>query len=178
MTAPQRNGVPKSDFWNWVRNNQNLDSRKHGLSITDVDVCIHQYKRNADAVGERDINSVMFLEEKTFCRERPFAQKDTMTVVQQVLEQPLRGEQPARYTVKNERGKDVMALYYGWHVIQFSETYPDNSAGIWWDGKPIEVPELEEVLRFDRSPITRRRISYRRHHTEPKLELFDCHSME
>ena len=169
MTVLRRDGVHRSSLAEWMRAHPGLDSRNAGLAITDIDWVIHRYVVYHDRVGDRTIQHIMFLEEKTHSRDVPFAQRDTLHLLSQFM--PTNPGQVSRKKVRTIRGDWVQLKWWGLHVVKFSGAGPLDSELIEWDGRPINLNALGQLLRFDLSPLTLRPISDRRHHVQRTLPL-------
>jgi hypothetical protein len=164
MTTPRRDG--QNDPWkDWVQENPALDSICAGLSICDSDLWIHRYMSHVDKVGTRDLQHIMLTEWKTFGRTAPFAQADTLHLIDQILRR--RGDRRPYYTIK---GKRMWVRCWGVHHVTLSGSRPDDSDWMTWDSKPVKVDALEELLRFDRDPYTLKPRTDRRHHTASQSE--------
>lgn len=165
-------GMIQTDFSLWIRQNPSLDSRQCGLSIHDVDWIVHQFKVAEDKNGPRRLANLMLIEEKRFGKEPSFAQADTLLILDQCLQ---RGN--GRAEVVNARGEPVLTRYYGLHTLQFSGSGPMDSERILWDRKPIDLPTLEGLIRFDIHPqsLLPRDLTERRHHANKAAvaPLFD-----
>ena len=160
MTRPRRDGN-EEPYKSWIRNNKALDSRDPGLSITDIDDVIHRYKVMADSVGTREIQHIMFLEVKTFGAVVPFAQGETLKLVDKLL----RLGDKKTIAIANSVVSERYLRCWGVHVLRFAGECPNTSEWIEWDGHKVSVDELTKLLRFDIDPDTLRARSDRRHHT-------------
>ena len=166
-------------FGDWIRRHPGLDSIRERLSITDSDYWIHRYRAHTDIVGSRAVDSIMLVEVKTNLRDIPFAQRDTLQLVDQLLRQVCyRKDGRRRYvTLKGSPGETRRVRCYGVHLLQLSSTRPDNSETILWDRQFLTEDLLVEVLRCDRDPDHPMLITeLRRHHTSRRSEnllLFD-----
>ncbi len=174
MTTARRDPKHQTPFGKWMNENPRLESRQCGLGITDTDWIIHQYKGCTDHLGERLIQNLLFIEEKTFCKEPPPSQLSTLRLVYLIMAGNCHNSGPAVHKVIYE-GKRITVRNYGYHLLQFSRTDPVDSKHIWWDRKPITATVLEDILRFDVSPKTLRRRdpSERRHHGGAKQRKLD-----
>ncbi len=174
MTTPRRDGTQQTEFGRWMYKNPRIDSIKAALSITDIDWIVHQYKDCTDAGGERLIQNLLFIEVKTFCKEPPFAQLDTLRVVNKIMVRNWQNYRPAVHRIWHN-GKRVTVRNYGFHLLTFSQTNPLDSEHMWWDKKDITAKTLELILRFEVSPKTLRPRdpSERRHHGGAKQLKLD-----
>jgi len=159
MTTERRDG--NEEPWRtWVRTNPNLDSKTHGLSITDIDLCVHRYMVHADRIGTRELQHVLLLEVKTFGADEPHPQADTLAV----LDAALRLLRRKKIRIPGSRTPCRRVRFWGVHCLRLSGLMPPTSEQMWWDEKPITLPELEEVLRFERDPDSLQPREDRRHH--------------
>ena len=180
MTSPRRDGNHASPFLAWIRECAGLDSQEFQLSVINNDVWIHRFSQRNESTRpiKRLIEHIQLIEEKSFSADMPFAQRDTLQVVDLILR---------RSSVKANRRwpiripdmrfgragcfRDVRWL--GMHLVQLSADRPDNSDRIIWDGKhQINEQVLIEILRFDRDPDHPNRfLDTRRHHVRPAREM-------
>lgn len=182
MTATRRDGLHQSGFLEWIRSVPGLDSRRYLISVTDSDVWIHRFSNRKETfvpgnIGKPLIEHIQLLEIKTFEADVPFAQRDTLSVIDLMLR---------KATVYNHKRRPISipdtrfgrsgckrhARWLGCHLVQLSGDRPDNSDRIIWDGKhQITVDHLIELLRFDRDPDHPERfLDTRRHHRRPFKE--------
>ena len=151
----------ETDFERWMRNNPELKSEE-GICRFDLDVLLHRYKFEEDGKGDRTIQCMMFIEVKTGMEKLSEAQRDTLSLFNQVLRnrkpnihsRPRSQIENAPVTAYSKIHKRNIRLYlYGGHLLRISGTRPDNSDFIEWDGRhQLTVKELEEMLRFERDP--------------------------
>lgn len=170
-------------FSQWIREHPELDSKKHGLSISDLDWVIHQYKEPEDSRnGSRKINNLMLIEEKRFGAEKSFAQDDTLFhildgLLKSITNEKQRSKRASHGKILNARGEYVQVRYYGLHLLQFSGSGPEDSETIHWDEKLITKDDLVQLLRFEIHPMTLRKrdTTERRHHLNKNsvTPLFD-----
>ena len=151
----------ETDFERWMRNCSDLDSRRKGIVRFDLDVLLHKYLIHEDGKGSRDIQCLMFVEVKTRMAKPSDSQRDTLSMLNQVLRnrRPNRHSKPYRQmdaTVRKVRStfldKDVTLKMYGGHLLQLSDTMPDNSGVMRWDNWKITKHHLIELLTFARDP--------------------------
>jgi len=179
MTIIQKDGEPTTPFNAWIRDVPGLDSREYSISLTDTDIWVHRFSPRVERNnGTRPLlDHIGLVEVKTHSARVPYAQRDTLDVIDKIL----------RYaTTKNGRRRPIKILdsragrpgcfrqvrWLGVHVIQLSNNRPDNSTIITWDGK-IEIDEatLVRLLRFDLDPdYPKRELDTRRHHRRPARE--------
>jgi hypothetical protein len=173
MTVRQRDGIHRSDFLRWVRNNPSLDSRRAGLFVTDIDSVFLQYRTPEDRIGERRVLNFMLIEEKRFGAVLRAMQGEVFSILDQFIRQGGNRRLPYAIKVVTARGNHVRCRYWGFHLLRFSHGGPADSESILWDEKPITLPTLEDVLKFARSPLSLRKRSERRHHsTQGQLRFF------
>lgn len=172
MTTARRDGLD-TPFGDWIRRHPGLASIQERLSVSDSDYWIHRYRAHTDKVGERAIDSIMLVELKTFMRDLPFAQRDTLALVNQLLRMvSVRPDGRRRHVILNglRPGERRKVRCFGVHTLQLSKDRPDNSDVILWDGKYLTEELLVEVLRFERDPDNPMKATpdLRRHHTSPR----------
>ena len=177
MTADRRDsaGTP---FGAWLREHPDLDARTNDLSATDCDMWIHKYRlRDEESKSRAAIDHLMLVEVKCFNANLPYAQSDTLNVVDLLLRHA---------TVQNGRRRPIkiddrrtgragatrQVRWLGAHVLQLSADRPDNSDAIRWDGKhALNEQTLVEILRFNRDPDHHSQpLNTRRHHRRPSRE--------
>lgn len=176
MTAPQRNGIAKCDFSEWLRSHPLLDANAAGLSITDADWVVHQFKIHTQHGRSKEIQNMMFIEEKTFGADigKQSAQRDTISLLAQILRNRTNPRQPSLHRVKSMMsGKLIRLRFFGWHLLQFSHAGPLDSEWIKWDWKPINLDMLVKLLRFELSPITLAPRDERSHHGGARQKTMD-----
>lgn len=174
MTAARRDNT-ESPFNAWIREQAQLDSVEFKISVTDSDLWVHRYserneKRRADASDVRQVQDhIMLVEVKSFCKKVPFAQRDTLNVIDAILR---------KATVVNNRRRSIQipdqrrpganryVRWLGVHILELDQDRPDNSKTIIWDHKTMLSEErLIEILRFDYDPDYPKKImDTRRHH--------------
>ena len=168
MTTDRRDGLD-TPFGDWIRRHPGLKSIQERLSVSDSDYWIHRYRAHTDKVGERAVDSIMLVELKTHLRDLPFAQRDTLVLVNQLLRMvSVRPDGRRRHvTLKGSNpGERRRVRCFGVHVLQLSGDRPDRSEVILWDGKYLTEDFLVEVLRFERDPdYPMKTPDLRRHHT-------------
>lgn len=69
-------------FGRWLRDQPELDSRRHSLSIQNLDYVIHAYQRKRRG---KNCQCIMLIEEKRFNGRSSAAQADTHGVLDQLL---------------------------------------------------------------------------------------------
>ena len=182
MTVARRdnNDLPFND---WIRHHPCLNSKDQFLSLTDSDLWVHRYslrneKHRRKATDTRQvIDNIMLVEIKTFSKNLPYAQKDTLSVIDGLLRKACVRKDGRRQHVKihdsRRVGRKRLVRCFGVHVLQLSHDRPDRSHWILWDGNEISMRCLVETLRFDRDPdAPSRRLDTRRHHRPTQMELY------
>jgi len=164
-----------------MRKHPGLDSVRECISVQNTDVWVHRYsprkekRRKHPTVGEL-IDQIQHIEVKAFDAEEPFAQKDTFSVVDDLLRSTSIRKNGRRYAAKikdrRKPGQKRFVRWLGHHVLQMSSDRPDSSDRLIWDGKhTITEDVLVQLLRFDRNPDHPDRfLDTRRHHVPPKKE--------
>jgi hypothetical protein len=176
VTAPQRNGIAKCDFSNWLRSHPLLDPQVAGLSITDTDWVVHQFRIHTQHGRSKELQNMMFIEEKSFGSDigKQSPQRDTISLLAQLLKNRTNPKQPSRFKVQSVMtGKLISLRFFGWHLLQFSHAGPLDSEWIKWDWKPITLEMLVKLLRFELSPITLAPRDERNHHGGAKQRTMD-----
>tara|TARA_R110000868_G_scaffold116620_1_gene310243 strand:+ start:2972 stop:3568 length:597 start_codon:yes stop_codon:yes gene_type:complete len=150
----------ETDFERWMRQSELLDSKK-GLVRFDLDILLHRYKFEVDGKGDRDIQCMMFVEVKTFMATPSPAQRDTLSMLNQVLRnrrvninsrhRKQVADQPSRVESKL-LNRDVCLRLYGGHLLQIDGSSPVNSSLMLWDNIPISSDQLIDLLLFVRNP--------------------------
>ncbi len=128
-------------FGIWLRQKQQIDSRKIGLSIQNLDYIIHRY-------SFKSCQAIMLIEEKRFKGRSSFAQQDTHNILHQGL------QYANLKPVKTARGQTMPLRYLGYHTLVFEKTSPDDGR-MWWDGQEITTDYLFKLLRFEVDPNLR-----------------------
>lgn len=169
MTISRRDKNEETPFGAWIREHPGLDSIRERLCVTDSDYWIHRYRAHTDKVGERAVDSIMLVEVKTNLREVPFAQRDTLLLVNELLRMVcVRPDGRRRYvTLRGSNpGETRRVRCYGVHLLQLGGTRPDDGGVILWDRQYLTEDLLVEILRFDRDPDhPMKSVDLRRHHT-------------
>lgn len=159
-------------FLEWLRKNEMLDSTRERLSVTDLDIIVHQYPSRESRNPKERRDNMIVLETKSHATgpvDAPFAQVDTLRVFHLLLEskrqspvRPVRIKVPAPGGGKETRS----VVFWGVHILAMSGDRPDNSGPMWWDKKPepIDQETLQAILRFEVDPFTLGPIDYRDHH--------------
>ncbi|OPL09424.1 MAG: hypothetical protein AVO34_13560 [Firmicutes bacterium ML8_F2] len=150
-----------TDFDLWIRENENLDSYKAMLSIVDLDCLV--YRIAPRSIHPEGVIYVLLLEEKTHYGTQARSQKIGHHLLDQCLKELDR--KPVSFPKFLQRqiapdviiGPVVTLHYYGYHIITFSNTNPDNSDQIIWQDGPggeeraIYTHQLEEILLFQKA---------------------------
>lgn len=111
----------KSNFSAWIKKyGPSSDKDKDAIDVQDIDYVLHSY-----LTGD-----LMTLETKEYGGEPSGAQKDTQSVIEQLLRLgAISG------TVFNNRGKKIN--YHGHYLVQFENTTPDDGwvkvDGVIWE---------------------------------------------
>ncbi len=160
MTRPMRNGQSRSPFGMWLNQCPELDSKKNGLNVADIDWCFHQF---ATRPSGREVQNIMFVEEKQFGAQVTSHQRDTLATIHRWF--GVSSDSPLTKKVWSDFAKSFVTVrFWGVHVLCFEESGPLDSAWIQWDRTRIGLPRLIEILSFKRSPITLRKRDERLHH--------------
>lgn len=179
MTAIRRDREGTA-FGQWLREQEELDSSEFCLSVIDCDFWVHRFTpRNERGNDVRQvIDHIMLVEVKTRFGDMPFAQRDTLALVDQL----------ARLATTNKQGRRIArrlrdlrpgrigprrVRFLGVHLLQMSGDRPDNSDEIIWDSRHrITEDALIRIIRFDLDPDSPLQpLDTRRHHKRPAIEL-------
>lgn len=125
----------------------------------------------------------MLVEVKTHAKELPYAQRDTLTVVDSLLRMSCTRADGRRKHVRIDDARLAarrtrIVRCFGVHLLVLSGARPDeHGCEIRWDRAFLHEDALLELLRFERDPdAPARMLDTRRHHvqaTRPTLQLFD-----
>jgi len=158
----------------WIRNERRLDSVTEGIVRFDCDILLHRYKLCIDGKSSRDIQCLMFIEAKTHDAEPTTAQRDTLSLMSQVLRNRRRNmhrPKQGRHATNHDPltlafswclGRDVRLKMFGGHLLQLSGDDPATSARLAWDRRPITADDLVSLLRFELDPDSLTPIDWRR----------------
>lgn len=189
MTTHRRDGADPSPFSKWVRGHPDLDSRERRLCITDSDQWVHNYLRRRErnvAPNALGIEAVMLVEVKGFGADLPYAQHDTLSLVDGLMRRASsRPNSNRRWTVPvpdiENPGIKRAVKTFGVHVLRMSGDRPDNSDRLLWGtysmGQCIKFDDITEqqlleLFRFERDPDhPTKMLDTRRHHLRPEREM-------
>ena len=166
----------------WLRGRHELRS-EDGINIYDEDhFCdrrfVHKYKEN----GERGVQCYMVLEVKEYGAFPTKAQQSTLAILSGYIKNFFGNRHTRRGATKDIYGKRgkvwdhvydrwVQVRHYGYHLLQFEKTCPDDSSWIKWDSKEITEDQLVKLLRFEIHPLTLMPIDARDHHKQKSFPL-------
>lgn len=158
----------ETHFGRWIRNNPDLDSRKHGIVVYDLDYIVHKY-RSFDVNGtKKSAELIMLIEVKTRYSEPTEEQRDTLYILNQIIENRRQNRHTTSETENNRHRQSygplrvysnkkkcyVNVLSFGAFTLRFSHTSPTDSDQIIWNKRQIDAKQLESLLRFDIHPVT------------------------
>lgn len=168
----------------WLRGREDLRS-EDGINIYDEDhFCdrrvVHKFKEN----GERSAQCYMTIEVKEYGAYPSDAQRSTFAILSGYIKNFFGNRHTRRGATNDIAGKRrkvwdpvfsrwVQVRHYGYHLLQFEKTCPDDSAWIKWDGKEITADVLVKLLRFEIHPLTLKPMDARDHHKRQTLPLFE-----
>jgi hypothetical protein len=174
----------ETSFGRWIRGNPSLESR-NGLAVYDIDYIVHRFK----TFDGREYQFLMLVEVKTHNSTMPDAQKDTLFILAQLIENrrmnnAMRGGN-SQHVVRKKlstgplyahsmmSGKKVRVKCFGVYQLVFSGNGPDDSETIKWNKKLIDTATLTQLLNFDIDPDTFFDIkeSMRDRHKQKKSQL-------
>lgn len=162
----------------WMRNSPELDSTQAGIVRFDCDVLLHKYKMYEDKKGSRDLQCLMFIEVKTHNADVSEAQRDTFSMLSQVLRNRRKNIHsdkkgrhafehvpPAKVWSHKER-RWVSLRMFGAHLLQMSGDDPETSLSMQWDwNRKIDLQTLIRILRFELDPDSLKPMDWRRRYS-------------
>lgn len=169
MMARDRIYGSDTPFCEWMRACTELPSYSDtcGFVATDNDVTIHRYLTPVDALGTREVQSLMHIEVKTRGGPVHDSQKDTLFKKHCCMNRP-----------RALRVKGQLVRSFGVSFLFMDNTSPDNSVVMEWGRfdrtgqifcRGIDVATLVALLRFDIHPDTLTPQAFRRHHKTREL---------
>lgn len=168
MTRERRHGADHSPFGEWMRTNPALDSRTNGLTVVDIDWCVHQYATH----GSRAVQNFMFIEEKRYAEIVRPHQMDTIKTINRFFVPSGRAALSRRVESHMARGA-VLVRFWGFHLLEFEKSGPEDSKWIRWNRAEVLPTMLEELLTFRRNPRSLEPRDERSHHGGAKqMPLF------
>lgn len=166
----------------WLRGREDLRA-EDGHNIYDEDhFCdrrvVHKYKEN----GDRSVQCYMVLEVKEYGAFPTKAQQSTLAILSGYIKNFFGNRHTRHGATKDIAGKRrkvwdhvykrwVQVRHYGYHLLQFEKTCPDDSSWIRWDGKEITADQMVALLRFEIHPLTFMPMDARDHHKQKSLPL-------
>lgn len=144
-------------FGRWMRAQSQLDSRDC-IVRTDTDHTILRYRTRKDG---RDYKLVFNLEVKEWGSYPDPSQKEILAInhaftIRKGKNMHGHPTQTAQW-IRLPNGNRARVRHYGYHLLQFEQTGPEDSAWIRWDKKEITEDQLLKLLRFDLNPDDPRR---------------------
>jgi hypothetical protein len=122
-----------TEFSNWLRQLEKpLDSSC--ISNHNLDYIWHNYRQNW----------LILVEEKRHGGGQTFAQRDTHSILDQML------SYASGCAVTNARGQKISIEYRGYYLVVFDKTTPDDSGWIEINGQMSNKSELLELLKTGR----------------------------
>jgi hypothetical protein len=176
MTTARRDAQETDPYFEWLRAEASLDSNRYGISVTNNDHWVHRFSSRVEKNGRYyPFDSMILIEVKSFDKAVPFAQSDTLELVDQLLKTRFINGRRRMLRVKDKRpgrsGCYRYVLCYGKHILRMSGSRPDRSEFLYWDDKRISLVNLLEIYRFERDPDHPSKIiDMRRHHLRPASE--------
>lgn len=135
MTRQRKDGIPQPT--DWTRQVTELPSSIY--SLIDVDLVVYRH-------FPRDVQVIMLIEQKAFNATIRFAQKETYSVLDQML------SRSSGCIIRMWNGQLAKMYYAGWHILTFDGRTPQESDCILWDGKQVAFSGLIELMAFKRDP--------------------------
>ena len=182
----------ESAFNQWMRAHPELRSQD-GIVRFDCDVLLHRYMLNlTDGLGSRDVQCLMFIEVKTHDADLRPDQRDTLSLLSQVLRNRRRNVHAARRGLhaskhvapcrakSRKSGRNIALRLFGGHLLQLSADSPANSNLIRWDGNQITQAQLVGLLRFDLDPDKLIPMDWRRRYMSTAIldNKFECNECD
>lgn len=142
---------------NWLSTHPRLDNRKCGIVCADFAILWHGYSASRDNVGVREkVDNFLFIEGSE--SQMGVAQREKFNLFQLLL-----NERRKTRWIKFA-GRMRFVKFWGHYKLGYNGATPEESSQVKWNGIEISVEELLEVLRFERSPETLKRIDKRLSH--------------
>ncbi|NBW15698.1 MAG: hypothetical protein EBR82_47700 [Caulobacteraceae bacterium] len=170
-------------FGRWLRARPDLRS-EDGINVFDEDhFCdrrvVHKFNEN----GDRSAQCYMTIEVKEYGAFPSDAQRSTFSILSGYLKNFFGNRNTRRGATRDIAGKRkkvwdavfkrwVRVRHYGYHLLQFEKTSPEDSAWIKWDCKEITADQLVALLRFDIHPFTFQPLDARDRHKQKSFPLF------
>ncbi|MHA2264521.1 MAG: hypothetical protein ACXAEN_19170 [Candidatus Thorarchaeota archaeon] len=137
----RRNFGEDTPYKSWLRNHEERNGVRlgsgDGFDLNDVDIVWFDYVRGY----------LMLIEEKSHDAEMTMAQKDTFGV----LDQALKFAFPRMDFERQIPGRKVELVYFGYYVVQFENTSPDDG-GIRINGQEVTEVQLSQFHQFSWFP--------------------------
>lgn len=173
MTRQRAHGND-SCFGDWIRCQEDIDSVINGVTLNDIDMMVHQYRTNLDALGLRPVHLMLQVEVKVLGGVPNPYQRQTLFF----QHQRLNGKE-FLVDAKKQDGSKISVWHFGVYVLSCPGFYPgDNSDYVTWyrwshTGSlvptEVTVEKLKSILRFDLRPDDLSELSIRRHHKTTEL---------
>ena len=168
----------------WIRESKKLDSR-NGFTVYDVDYIVHKFHEQ----NSREYQLIMLVEVKTRNSELQAAQRDTLYILNQIIENrvPNRHTGQKSHNNKHRQSRGPLRVWsafsrrmvnvrsFGVYTLRFSGTGPLDSETIHWNKRLIDLETLEKLLAFEVEPDRFIPIeeALRNRHANRQATLFD-----
>ena len=168
----------------WIRESKKLDSR-NGFTVYDVDYIVHKFHEQ----NSREYQLIMLVEVKTRNSELQAAQRDTLYILNQIIENrvPNRHTGQKSHNNKHRQSRGPLKVWsafsrrminvrsFGVYTLRFSGTGPLDSDTIHWNKRLIDLETLEKLLAFEIEPDKFIPIeeALRNRHANRQATLFD-----
>jgi hypothetical protein len=168
----------------WIRESKKLDSR-NGFTVYDVDYIVHKFHEQSS----REYQLIMLVEVKTRNSELQAAQRDTLYILNQIIENrvPNRHTGQKSHNNKHRQSRGPLKVWsafsrrmvnvrsFGVYTLRFSGTGPLDSETIHWNKRLIDLETLEKLLAFEIEPDRFIPIeeALRNRHANRQATLFD-----
>jgi hypothetical protein len=146
-----------------MRHQPEIDSKRYRLDCEDMDYVWFDYQHG----------NLMLLEEKQYDASPTSAQLGTFGVIDQALRHAF--TDPSFRVVRQFANRPQQISYYGYHLIQFEHTSPDDGV-VRIDGRAVSRRQLIRFLRFQWTPTIHiyREQAERLHASRSLQELADA----
>jgi len=189
VICPHCGGVVSTEtaFSQWVRAQPELDSKRDGIVLNDIDFIVHKYHQHSDKCGTRLVEMMMVVELKCHGAEPTDQQIDTLGIFHQLVQNRRKTPTKPKVGMRAQEQKRLVKAYsymkrtevpvwcFGAHFLILSGTTPDDSDVITWDGAEITREQVIRLLKFELDPFDPTiELSLRRHHKATMMPLFDA----
>ena len=145
-STKRRNTPGELPLNKWIREHPDLDSRRIGLDVQDIDFILHFYVK-AWLMSLEIKHGFYYTDRSGHIRHNvpDFAQDDTQSVVSQLFH--IGSTDPTRELQRKIPNRPTRVTFYGHHVVQLERTTPDNGS-LRIDGITYTPEQFVEFLTF------------------------------